>query len=94
MSESKGCGKCGKELDTTGYPLWCLSCRAKYKREYVETRDRMAEHNAYIRGADAMRALLLSEIGKQHPLGQVTVGLVANWIAATPRPEFPESTAA
>jgi hypothetical protein len=91
MAELK-CGKCGDNLDTTGYPLWCKSCRAKYKREYEETKSGMVEHSAYLRGADAMRAKLLEEISKQHPMGQVTVGSVAAWIAETKRPEFVSST--
>ncbi len=52
------CSKCDKALDTTGYPLWCRSCRAANKREYENTRREMQESRGYAAGVTAMRHYL------------------------------------
>lgn len=62
--ESTICSKCEGALDTTGYPLWCKSCRAKNKREYEATKKQMQETRGYAAGVSAMRAYLAAQFLK------------------------------
>lgn len=52
------CSRCEKALDTTGYPRWCKSCRAKNRREYESLRKQLAETRGFSAGSNAMRAYL------------------------------------
>lgn len=52
------CSKCGSAIDTTGYPVWCKACRAKYQKDYKAARAEMTESRGYAAGIAAMRAHL------------------------------------
>ncbi len=55
------CSKCEGVLDTTGYPKWCKSCRAKNKREYEATKKEMSETRGFAAGVSAAKAFVASE---------------------------------
>lgn len=57
-TKAEECSRCEKTLDTTGYPKWCKSCRAKNQREYVALKKQMAETRGYSAGVSAMREYL------------------------------------
>jgi hypothetical protein len=60
MAVDSSCSKCEKPLDTDGFPHWCKSCRARYKREYEALRKDMAETRGYAAGVSAMREFVAS----------------------------------
>lgn len=66
------CTKCDQLLDTTGYPLWCKSCRAKHKREYEATKKEMQESRGYCAGMSAMREYLASKFQQYGSAGSFT----------------------
>jgi hypothetical protein len=85
------CSKCGGELDSTvteGSAKWCKACRNKYQKDYLKTREMLSEQAAFTRGADAMRAKLLTEMSRQNPSGLVMISEVSHWISRTERPTF------
>ncbi len=51
------CSKCQEPLDTAGYPKWCKSCRAKYKRGYEDAKEKLT----FGEGVAAMRDVLADE---------------------------------
>jgi len=57
-AEERKCSKCGQDLDTEGYPLFCKSCRAKYQREYQQQRKQLVESRGYSAGITAMKFYL------------------------------------
>lgn len=58
--EVPACSKCEEPLDTTGYPKWCKSCRAKHRREYEEVRKKLT----FGEGIAAMRELMADEFDR------------------------------
>lgn len=74
------CSKCGKPRDTTGYPLWCLSCRAKNKREYEATKKEMSETRGYATGITAMRYYLAEQFRRYGSAGSFTGNEIAETI--------------
>jgi predicted amidophosphoribosyltransferase len=82
------CSKCHEALDTAGYPRWCRRCRAKYKREYEETRDRQADVQAYLRGAAAFKADVLAVLRSKPAAGLLTIGDFARWLSEHPAPDY------
>lgn len=55
------CSKCEKPLDTTGFPKWCKSCIAAYKREYRRTKEDMSEGRGFAAGVSATKSFLATE---------------------------------
>jgi hypothetical protein len=91
MTPVEQAGKCAQckvnDLDTTGNPKWCKSCRARYQREYQVLKLGMGERKGFHRGVAAMRALVIAKcqgIGS----GRATGYQFADWIAGEPLPEF------
>jgi hypothetical protein len=63
------CSKCEKPLDSTGFPKWCMDCRAKYRREYDATKKEMAESRSFAAGMTAMREHLAKNFSQYGPAG-------------------------
>ncbi len=55
------CSKCKGGLDTEGYPRWCKGCRAKYQKDWKQTREALTFGD----GIAAMRELLANEFQNQ-----------------------------
>lgn len=85
MPENTKCSKCSSELDTSGYPQWCKVCRAKYKREYDETKAKLTESRGYAAGISAMRAFLYTRFDRLGS-GSFSGREIADIIARTPGP--------
>ncbi len=82
------CSKCEGQLDTTGYPKWCKSCRAKNKREYEATKKEMSETRGFAAGVSAMRQLLCDELRGRGPAMYKASDLY-NWARTCKGPELP-----
>lgn len=82
----ENCSKCNKELDTTGYPLWCKSCRAANKREYEATKKEMQESRGYAAGVAAMRAYLADNFARYGSAGSFNGNEIAHTIRTVPGP--------
>jgi hypothetical protein len=74
------CSKCSAPLDTTGYPLWCLACRAKHKREYEATKKEMTESRSFAAGCTAMREYLAKRFAEYGAAGSFSGAEVAGYI--------------
>lgn len=55
------CSKCGKELDTEGYPKWCRSCRTKYHGSYINMRTARGEQRGFTAGVEETKTILAQE---------------------------------
>jgi hypothetical protein len=66
------CSRCNGDLDTTGYPLWCKSCRAAHKREYEATKKEMQESRGFAAGQNAMRHYLAQQFDRYGSQGSFT----------------------
>ena len=90
---TESCSKCLSSLDTDGYPKWCKSCRAKYRREYEVTRDEMMRAAAFQDGVRATREYLIGEIARRGTAQMLLSALdIARWISEFPAPRFAETT--
>ncbi len=85
----KECRRCDKALDTTGYPLWCQSCRSKHRKEYNATVKDMTESRGFAAGVSAMRQLLADELRRRGP-GMYSARDLYNWVKLC---KGPDSTA-
>lgn len=81
------CSKCSGDLDTTGYPRWCKSCRAEWKREYLQVKAKMEREAAFFRGVDSDRTMLAVEFAR---LGNAMLSgtEIAHAISFAPRPNY------
>jgi len=52
---------CGKDLDTSGYPLWCKACRSKHRNAYNATVKDMSESRGFAAGVSAAKDFLARE---------------------------------
>lgn len=87
MEQPEVCSKCTKPLDTTGYPRWCLACRAKYKREYESARKEMTESRGFAAGISAMREYLAQNFRKYGSAGAFTGYEIAETIMRAKGPQ-------
>lgn len=82
------CSQCKvNDLDTSGYPKWCKSCRARWQREQKVLKGNLAVMRGYARGVREMRELLalkFSELGS----GSFNGLEIAHLISAFAGPEF------
>lgn len=60
------CSKCGKNprAEPNGTNPWCKECRAKYQREYQETKKEMAKGKGFAAGVAAMKECLAEEFDR------------------------------
>lgn len=83
---ASACSKCESELDTIGFPLWCKSCRAKYKREYEATKKQMFESRGFAAGMTTMRHYLAQNFQQYGTAGSFTGAEIAAIIARVKDP--------
>lgn len=86
MADAEKCSKCSETLDTTGYPLWCKVCRAKYRREYDGLRKEISETRGYAAGVTAMRGAIVAHFAKIGPFARLTPVEIAAMIRELPAP--------
>lgn len=63
-TESKLCTKCGGDLDTKGFPLWCKKCQNVYRKQYYAVLKERAQKNGVAAGVQLMRDYLASQFEK------------------------------
>jgi hypothetical protein len=73
------CSKCG-ERPAAKTHKWCNECKAEAQQQYDADRIGMLEARAYIRGAQAMKAILLTALLSAHPNGRMLVHEVIGFI--------------
>jgi len=84
---SETCNKCGEALDTTGYPLWCLKCRAKDKRDRDANNKERRESQCWAQGVAAMREYLAQQFSSYGTQGSFSGIEIARVIAHCRGPE-------
>ena len=89
MADTEKCSRCEKALDTSGYPKWCKTCRAAYKREYEALRTQMGEGRGFAAGVVAMRTLLAQEFDRQG-FANFNALEVRDLILQAPGPKLPD----
>src|ERR1700721_3936139 len=72
---------CSNPLGTTGRPKSCKACKSRYQREWQVLRAEETEAIGWRRGAEAMKAVLLTAMLNAHPTG----GLVAPEAVSVPK---------
>lgn len=63
-TESKLCTKCGGDLDTKGFPLWCKKCQNVYRKQYYAVLKERAQKNGVAAGMQLMREFLAEQFKK------------------------------
>ncbi len=73
VSETVLCSKCelNPRADPDGTNPWCNPCKTKYMKEWTEMRLKRTGDQAFVRGAEAMRRMLVSEF-ERLGIGQFT----------------------
>lgn len=85
--QHENCTKCGAPRDTTGYPLWCRACRAKYKKENDEIRGELVKNQKFREGAEEMREMLAEQFAKYGP-GMFSGDEISALILQAPDPQL------
>jgi len=85
------CSRCTAELDTTGTPHWCRTCRAKYQREYASLKKEMAESRGFAAGVAAAKQYLADQFAKQGS-GSFTGYEISRLILQSKGPQSDQST--
>jgi hypothetical protein len=84
----KKCSQCKvNDLDTTGLPLWCKECRARYQRERNVLRTELTEAQGFAAGVEAMRKTIVEAFSKVPPNGMMMAGEIAAYVAGVPAPK-------
>lgn len=83
VAEDRKCTKCGSELDTLNYPLWCKACRAKHRRDYEACRKEMTETRGFAAGVTFARTSLAKQIARA-PGSTYSGAALAKWIMEFP----------
>ena len=83
---------CSNPLDTTGRPKWCKACKSRYQREWQVLRAEETEAIGWRRGAEAMKAVLLTAMLNAHPNGRLLVHEVVKFLNDAELPEFPRAS--
>ena len=80
QEKPEGCTKCGGSLDTSGYPLWCKKCQAKWHRQNYALKKELRESRGYAAGVSAFRSHLIQKLEKI-PTGYTFNGpTAAEWV--------------
>ncbi len=86
MPDEETCSLCDAQLDTTGYPLWCKSCRTLRKRALKEAHAQMATGKGFAAGAEQMRASQIAKLDEMASWATLEVRDVITWIREFPAP--------
>lgn len=89
MADFELCSKCrlNPRADAESSNPWCKPCRAKYAKEYAQTKMMMERAKAFAAGAEAAMQMLAHEFGR-HGRVLITAGEIAQAIQASPRPQY------
>ncbi len=87
LEDEKTCSRCEKPLDSTGYPQWCMKCRAAYKKEYSRTQKDMTETRGFASGISACKEFLAQEFERRIAGSPLTGFDVARFIRTSHGPD-------
>lgn len=91
-TEIKQCARNGCTNPASGNQTWCKECRAKYQREYANTRDAMTYSRGFLtgfsEGAQAQRQQFLIELSRFPAIAEVSLMEVTDYLTRCPKPVY------
>ena len=80
QEKPEGCTKCGGPLDTSGYPLWCKKCQAKWHRQNYALKKELRESRGYAAGVSAFRDHIVKKFEAIGTTATFNGAVAAKWV--------------